>query len=101
MPLSTRPDSRNTVVFHPLATRERPDAVAADDEVEALIAKSRVDAEAQKQSILAEANRSPWRSAEELRQRLRAQCPSLTPEGVLNLFAFHGLTLKKTPPFAT
>jgi len=52
-------------------------------------------------AILAEAIRSPWLGAEELCQRLRAQCPSLTPVGVLNLFAFHGLTLKKTPPLAT
>jgi len=52
-------------------------------------------------AILAEAIRSPWLSAEELCQRLRAQCPSLTSEGVANLFTFHGLTPKKTPPLAT
>ena len=52
-------------------------------------------------AMLAEAIRSPWLSAEELCQRLRAQCPLLTPERVLNLFAFHRLPLKKTPPLAT
>ena len=52
-------------------------------------------------AILAEAIRHPWLSAEELCQRLHAQCPLLTPERVTNLFAFHDLALKKTPPSAT
>lgn len=52
-------------------------------------------------AILAEAIRHPWLSADELCQRLRAQCKSLTSERITNLFAFHGLALKKTPPSAT
>ena len=48
-------------------------------------------------SILVETIKSPHLDAEALSTRLRQQSCTVTPKSIMNLFTYHGLTVKKTP----
>lgn len=49
-------------------------------------------------AILVETIKQPNLAIEELCTHLKAKKHRITPEAVRNLFAYHGLTVKKTPP---
>ena len=48
-------------------------------------------------SVLVETIKSPHLDAEALSTRLRQQSCIVTPKSIINLFTYHGLTVKKTP----
>jgi hypothetical protein len=49
-------------------------------------------------AVLVQAIQHPQRSPEQLAAHLHAAYPHLSAQGIVGLFARHGLTLKKTPP---
>lgn len=49
-------------------------------------------------AIFAQKIKSPELDFEQLAKRLHRQFPTLTGQSIQNLFVYHGLALKKTPP---